>query len=228
MIFLSSSRVYSIDKLRKLVKNNIIKKPLKNIKEIDENFYTSDPSSLYGFTKLASEKLIKEMFYKTNLKYIINRLGVITGPWQFGKQDQGFVTLWIAKHFFKKKLTYIGFGGNGNQIRDIIHIDDVCTIILQQIKKLKYINNNVFNIGGGKKNVISLRNLTKISQKITGNKILIGKQLKTSKFDIPAYVTNNSKIKKFYKWKPLKDIDDIAGDIYKWIYNNKKVWRLFK
>ena len=83
--------------MRKLIKEKKQKKPISKIKKIDENFITSEASSLYGFTKLASEKLIKEMFYQTNLKYIINRFGVIAGPWQFGKQDQGFVALWVAK-----------------------------------------------------------------------------------------------------------------------------------
>ena len=58
------------------------------------------------FTKIASEKLIKEIFFKQILKYIINRFGVIAGPWQFGKQDQGFVSLWVAKHFLKKIILY--------------------------------------------------------------------------------------------------------------------------
>ena len=90
----------------------------------------------------------------TKLKYIINRFGVIAGPWQFGKQDQGFVSLWIARHLFKKKLSYIGFGGYGHQVRDVIHIDDVCKIIYLQIKKLKRINNTTFDVGGGKNNSI--------------------------------------------------------------------------
>ena len=102
IIFLSSSRVYSIKDLKNLVKSKKIFKPINKIKTIKENFNTYDPSSLYGFTKLASEKLIKEIFYKTKLKFIINRFGVIAGPWQFGKQDQGFVPLWIAKHLLKK------------------------------------------------------------------------------------------------------------------------------
>ena len=93
LIFLSSSRVYSIKYLRKLVKKLSINKPIKRIIKISENFITSEPSSLYGFTKLASEKLIKEFFYEKNSKYLINRFGVIAGPWQFGKQDQGFVPL---------------------------------------------------------------------------------------------------------------------------------------
>ena len=81
------------------------------------------------------------MFYESKLKYLINRFGVISGPWQFGKQDQGFITLWIARHMLKKKLSYIGFGGNGFQCRDVIHIDDVCEIIYLQLKKLNKIHN---------------------------------------------------------------------------------------
>ena len=111
--------------------NNFIPK-----KSIDENFDTSGIKSIYGLTKLSSEDLIKEINYSHKIKYIINRFGVIAGPWQFGKQDQGFVTLWVAKHMLKKKLSYIGFKGTGLQARDIIHIQDVCEIIFKQIKKI--------------------------------------------------------------------------------------------
>ena len=197
IIFLSSSRVYSIRKLRALVKDLNIKSPLKIKKKITENFETESASSLYGFTKIASEKLIKEFFFNTNLKYLINRFGVISGPWQFGKQDQGFASLWVAKHFFKKRLSYIGFGGNGHQVRDIIHINDVCNIILLQIQNLKKINNQTFNIGGGERNKISLQDLTIKCEKITKNKIKISKNKRTSLFDIPYFVTDNSKFTNF-------------------------------
>ena len=223
IIFLSSSRVYSIEKLRSLVKSEKLLKPLKIKREIDETFSVDSASSLYGFTKLASEKLIREMFFKTNLKYIINRFGVIAGPWQFGKQDQGFVTLWLARHLFKKKLAYIGFGGNGFQVRDLLHIDDVCKIISLQIKKLNKINNETFNIGGGPKNTISLKNLTRKCEIITNNKKRIQKISKTSDYDIPYYVTNNNKIKKFYNWIPSKKIESILIDIYFWLKKNKKI-----
>ena len=227
IIFLSSSRVYSISRLRNFSKSLNISKPLKIKKKINENFDTTNASSLYGFTKLASEKLIREIFFNTKLKYIINRFGVIAGPWQFGKQDQGFVPLWVAKHYLKKKLSYIGFGGYGNQIRDVIHIDDVCEIISIQIKKLKKINNNTFNIGGGLKSYISLKDLTSKCQKITNNKIIIKKVPKTSIFDIPYFITDNKKIKKFYNWEPLKNINIILNDIYQWLHKNKKLRKYF-
>ena len=228
IIFLSSSRVYSIEKLRALVKNLNIKTPLKTEKKITEQFETAFPSSLYGFTKIASEKLIKEFFFNTKLKYIINRFGVISGPWQFGKQDQGFVPLWVARHLLKKKLSYIGFGGNGYQVRDLLHIDDVCKIIYLQIKKLNRINNETFNIGGGPRNSISLKNLTKKCEILTKNKIKIKEISQTSNYDIPYYVTDNKKIQKFYNWSPSKNINKILSDIYFWLDNNKEIRNYFK
>tara|TARA_B100000575_G_scaffold284118_1_gene277763 strand:+ start:1820 stop:2848 length:1029 start_codon:yes stop_codon:yes gene_type:complete len=228
IIFLSSSRVYSIKKLRDQVNNLNLNKPIKSLKKVNESFETSSASSLYGFTKLASEKLIKEMFFQRKLKFIINRFGVIAGPWQFGKQDQGFVTLWLARHILKKKLSYIGFGGNGNQIRDILHIDDVCKIILLQMKKLNSIYDNTFNIGGGPNNALSLKMLTSKCQKLTNNTINIGKVAATSKFDIPMFVTDNNKISKVYKWRPKKNINHILNDIFIWLKSNKKVLGYFK
>ena len=223
IIFLSTSRVYSIHNLRKLVKQKNILNKINPKFKINEEFETNLPKSLYGFSKLCSEELIKEYNYSNNIKYIINRFGVIAGPWQFGKQDQGFVSLWVAKHLFKKKLSYIGFGGYGNQIRDIIHIEDVCEIIFLQIKNLNKKFNNTFNIGGGIKNTISLRQLTIKCEKLIGHKLRVKKVKKTSKFDIPYYVTDNKKVSKYYKWRPLKNIDQILKDVYTWLRIYKKL-----
>jgi len=198
------------------------------IKSINENFNTTDVKSIYGLTKLFSEQLIKEINYTFNVKYIINRFGVISGPWQFGKQDQGFLPLWVANHFLKKKLSYVGFYGKGNQGRDVIHIDDVCDIIYLQIKKLKKIYNETFNIGGGKKNYISLKMLTLECEKITKNKVKIKKITKTSNYDVPYFLTNNNKINKFYNWTPKRTVLKIIEDVYEWLIRNKRILKFFK
>ena len=227
IIFLSSSRVYSIIKLRKLINKQKILNKIKINKQINENFDTDSPKSIYGLTKLSSEDLIKEFSYIYNMKFIINRFGVIAGPWQFGKQDQGFVSLWIARHFFKKKLSYIGYGGLGHQIRDIIHIDDACDIICKQIKSISKTFNQTFNIGGSRKNKISLLELTRISQNLTGNKLKILRKPKTSNYDIPYFVSDNSKIKKTFKWSPQKNINIITKDIYMWLKKNRKLLKRY-
>ena len=218
IIFLSSSRVYSIEKLRKLQKNKSL---------INEKFDTSGPKSIYGFCKYSSEHLIKEFSFIYGIKYIINRFGVISGPWQFGKQDQGFVSLWVWKHINKKRLSYIGFGGKGCQIRDVVHISDVCKLIALQIKKMGNIYNLTMNVGGGRKNAISLRSLTTICQKITLNKIKIYSKKSTSEYDIPYYITDNSRVNKIYKWKPQKIFLNIVQDVYKWMLLNKKILKKY-
>ena len=218
IIFLSSSRVYSINELNKNYKIGKKQKKLINI-----NFPKSKPRSIYGFTKLASEMLIEEFSYAFNIKYIINRCGVISGPLQFGKQDQGFVSLWVSSYISKKNLSYIGYNGSGKQMRDVLHIVDLCKLILLQIKNFKKINNLIFNVGGSNYSSTNLKGLSKICEEITGNKIKFKKVKKTSIYDIPWYCSDNSKVSKAYNWKPEKNIKDIVNDVYKWLKTNKNL-----
>jgi len=222
IIFLSSSRVYSINHLNEIINKKVIKNELRTRNKIDENFNTSKPKSIYGFTKLASEMLIEEFGYAFKIKYLINRFGATSGPLQFGKQDQGFVSLWIWRHLTQKKISYIGYGGKGYQIRDVLHIKDLCDLIYLQIVNMDKIYNKTFNVGGGKKSYISLKNLTKICQNITGKKIDVFAQNSTSIYDIPYYISNNSKVERTYRWKPKNNIFDIVRDTYKWLETNKK------
>ncbi len=227
IIFLSSSRVYPINLLNKIVKSKKIKKTLTIKKKINESTDIQGAKSIYGLTKLASEMFIEEFSYAFGIKYLINRCGVISGPLQFGKQDQGFVSLWIWNHINKKNLNYIGYGAHGNQIRDVLHINDLCNLILIQIKKFNQINNKLFTVGGSKKSYTSLKNLTFICEKITKNKLKIGKKTKTSIYDIPYYITNNNYVSKIYKWKPKKSIYDVIKDTYIWLSNNKKILKKY-
>ena len=143
IIFLSTSRVYPLRDLNNLVKNKNIKKKINLKKKFNERDNIQGPKSLYGFTKLASEMLIEEFSFLFKIKFIINRCGVLSGPLQFGKQDQGFVSLWIWNHLNNKNMKYIGYGGHGNQLRDVLHINDLCELIFLQVKKINTINNKI-------------------------------------------------------------------------------------
>ena len=68
------------------------------------------------------------------LPVVINRCGVIAGPGQFGKTDQGIFTLWVAHHHFGRPLKYTGFGGKGLQVRDLLHPDDLCDLVGRQLQ----------------------------------------------------------------------------------------------
>ena len=192
IIFLSTSRVYPIKETNNNLKSKIIKSKLKIDKLFNEQNSTKGPKTIYGLTKLSSEMLIEEFSYAFGLKYIINRCGVISGPLQFGKQDQGFISLWVWKHLNKNKMKYIGYGGYGHQVRDVLHIDDLNKLIYLQINKFNKIYNKLFTVGGSKKSYTSLIQLTKICENLTNNKIKFSKISKTSIYDIPYYITDNN------------------------------------
>ena len=223
LIFISSSRIYPLEEMNKVIKNKNLKSKIKISKMFSEKDKIIGPKTIYGLTKLCSEMLIEEFSYAYQLKYLINRCGVISGPLQFGKQDQGFVSLWIWRHLNKKKLSYIGYGGYGNQIRDVLHIDDLSELILLQIKNINKINNKLFTVGGSKTSYTSLSQLTKLCQKITGNKIKMGKVSKTSSYDIPYYLSDNTHVSNTYRWKPKRNINQVVMDTFLWLKKNKPI-----
>ena len=224
LIFISSSRVYPI-------KNSYVKfqKYKKNKKHLpySEKEDFSGQKTIYGFTKYSSEKLIEEYNYSSNLKYIINRCGLISGPGQFGKVEQGLVSLWLWRHMNKLSLKYLGYNGKGEQVRDVLFIEDLCNLILKQIKSYHIFQNNLFCVGGGAKNSINLKNLTKICEKITSNKVEIINNMETSIYDIPYYVTSLKKIKKFTKWEPKISLDEGLKITYNWMRKNQTTIRKF-
>jgi CDP-paratose 2-epimerase len=156
------------------------------------------------------------------LKSIINRFGVITGPWQMGKIDQGVIVLWLAKHYWKKELSYIGYGGEGKQVRDIIHINDVYNLIKLQLSNMDKFNKEIFNVGGGTEISVSLKELTTLCEEITGNKIKIQSIKENRVADIPVYISDNSKINTATGWRPAISPKEILSDVFDWVKENEK------
>lgn len=229
-IFLSTSRVYPIEHINDLKfkedKERFVLDKKQSIvgasdKGISESFPLDKSRSLYGGTKLASEILIQEYIKSYNIRGVVNRCGVLTGPWQMGKIDQGVIVLWLARHMFKKDLAYIGYGGTGKQVRDFLHVDDLFDLINIQIKDLDKFSGEVYNVGGGVKNSISLLELTKYCEKITGNKIKIDSVKEDRPNDVRIYLSDCSKIEKATGWRPKKGIEETLGEIADWIEKNK-------
>ena len=234
IIFLSSSRVYSHEKINSL-KFKVIDKeivPKKsctgfNLKKgISENFDTKGLKTFYGFTKISAENLIKEYSNIFEIDFVINRSGVISGPWQWGRVDQGFVAYWIMAYTFKKKLKYIGYGGKGYQVRDILNVQDLCRLIEIQITNFKKFNNETFNIGGGMFSKISLAKLSEMCKEISNTSMEPSTSKEKRSGDIPYYVSDFSKIQNLSGWKPEIHIEKTIEDIYLWVNKNKS--NLFK
>ena len=157
---------------------------------------------------------------------IINRCGLIAGPWQFGKADQGIISFWIQAHMTGRKLKYIGFDGCGRQVRDVIHIQDLTGLIIEQMTSPEKFADGVYNVGGGPESSFSLRELTGLCEDVTGCKIDISAEKKERYADIPVYITDCSKIHTATRWKIELNIEHVVKDVYNWLQKNKSVCSL--
>lgn len=229
-VFLSTSRVYPIEPIEKL--NYTSTETRFELSEnqtlagvssqgISESFPLEGYRSFYGASKLASELLIAEYNHFYGVKSVINRCGVITGPRQMGKVDQGVVVLWLAKHFWKKKLSYIGYGGEGKQVRDILHVKDLYRLVDWELHHLEKVNGMTMNAGGGHEVSVSLCELTALCEEVTGNKINIEKIPANRQADIPIYLTDNKLITSVTGWTPQIKPHEIIEDIYFWLKENQ-------
>jgi CDP-paratose 2-epimerase len=230
VIFLSTSRVYPIEKIDRIAfEENETRFVVSEIQELEgvsargiaESFPLEGYRSIYGATKLCSELLIQEYNQFYGLRTIINRCGVLTGPWQMGKVDQGVVVLWMARHFWQQNLGYFGYGGTGKQVRDVLHINDLYRLIDYQIHNIERLNDQTFNVGGGAGVSVSLCELTELCRSITGNKISLQSVAENRQADIRIYVTDNSKVSSFTNWVPQITVPEILEDIYAWLKNNE-------
>lgn len=236
MIFLSTSRVYSIESLRNLpletagdtyrLKENVETMGLSKA-GVNEQFNTNDIRSLYGTTKLSAEYFIAEyLAANPSLKCITNRCGVLAGPGQWGKVDQGVFTLWMAQHAFDGCLNYTGFEGKGLQVRDLLHPEDLFQLLIVQAEQMHEKSGGLYNIGGGQDNALSLQQLTNLCREISGKTIEIGSMPSTNPVDIPYYVTDYTKAKNEFRWQPKIGLKELFTSIHDWLIENEAQVRL--
>lgn len=230
LIFLSTSRVYPIQPIEQAAfieeetrfsfsDNQTI--PGISRLGISEKLNLDGARSFYGTTKLSSELFIREYSAFYGLQAAITRFGVIAGPRQMGKTDQGVATLWMAKHYWKQPLKYIGYGGRGKQVRDLLHIDDLIDLIDLQLHHIEKFDGQIYNAGGGLFSSASLQEMSALCSGITGNHIQIEAEPENRPADMRIYISDTRKIEKEIGWKPKKNVKSIFEDIFAWIQKNE-------
>ncbi len=229
-IFLSTSRVYSIPHLLEVglteqesgfrISENQNVNGVSSI-GINEDFPTDGYKSFYGACKFSSEIIAHEYAQFRNIELVVNRCGVISGPGQFGKIDQGILVHWLLSHYWQRPLKYIGFNGSGNQARDILHIHDLFNLIDIQLHNFSKFNKQVFNVGGGLENTVSLKQLTWLCEKVTGKSLNISGEPDQRQADIPIYISDNTKISGLSSWRPKLSVEQCLRDTLEWVINNE-------
>ncbi|MCA8976466.1 MAG: NAD-dependent epimerase/dehydratase family protein [Planctomycetes bacterium] len=230
VLFLSTSRVYPIDRLRALRctegATRLQLEPEQEVpgcsrRGIAEDFPLDGARSFYGMTKLGGEELIREYVFSYGMRAIINRCGVLAGPGQMGKVDQGVVTLWAARHIYGRPLQYIGFGGSGKQVRDILHVDDLFALVRRQIETPAIWDGRIYNVGGGTGSSASLLELTTICRELVGREVEITAKPTTARVDVPLYETDHGKVSAELGWSPQRTVRETMADIVSWIRDNQ-------
>lgn len=205
MVFLSTSRVYSvasIDKHYSLWPDGF-----------SEVFPTDAPISIYGATKLASEILISEYANAFQFPYYINRCGVMAGAGQFGTGEQGIFSWWIRQWKAQKPLSYFGY--EGRQVRDCLHPVDLAALIIKQVEgdKPEAIHRDgTYNVGGG---IASARSLLQLSKWCTerigpGNVFSVTER---RPYDVSWLVLDCAKARQTFGWTPTLTPEQIWEEI---------------
>jgi CDP-paratose 2-epimerase len=224
-VFLSTSRVYPVQPQVELRLEEAdtrfelaAEQPFRGVSEagISEQFPLEGARTLYGATKLAAELLVAE-YRGLGVPAVIDRFGVVAGPWQMGKVDQGVFTHWMLAHHFRNPLSYIGFGGHGKQVRDLLHVEDLVDLVERQLLDPTKWDGHTVNAGGGRECSLSLLETTAICQELTGNEVPISPVAETRQGDVPIYLSDCARLFDLDEWRPRRSARQVLADIHGWV-----------
>jgi CDP-paratose 2-epimerase len=226
LVFLSTSRVYPVAPQAELRLDEAptrfeiaAQQGIEGISPdgISEAFPMEGARTLYGATKLAAEMLIEEYRAGLGVPAVIDRCGVIAGPWQMGKVDQGVFTHWMLAHHFGKPLSYIGFGGRGKQVRDLLHVEDLVDLVELQLLAPEEWDGRTANVGGGRGCSLSLLETTDACRQLTGSEVPIEPVEETRAGDVPIYLSDCARLFSLSEWRPQRSAGQVLADIHDWI-----------
>lgn len=223
---LSTSRVYSIPLLASLplfespTRFDLLQSaPITGFSAggIAESFSTAPPVSLYGSTKVCSEMLALEYGGAFGFPVWINRCGVLAGPGQFGKADQGIFSYWIHSWKSGRPLRYIGFNASGKQVRDCLHPRDIVPVLLKQTESALP-SPRIVNLSGGTANSMSLLELSAWCRDHLGPShsefhISNSTSSESRPYDIPWLVLDSSLASNVWDWRPSTPVQGILEEI---------------
>ena len=222
LVFLSTNKVYG---------DNPNKLPLKELEKRFElsdhhHFYTGIDESMsidnclhsyFGVSKVAADLYVQEYAKNAGLKTIVLRGGCLTGGRHRGAKLHGFLSYLIKSSC--RKETYEVIGHQGKQVRDNLHADDIGRLVLKIFKskqKIKVDEYNVFNMGGGRDNAVSILEVFDILRKDFDVQVdyTINDNARTG--DHIWYITSNEKLRQKFDWVPKISISEIIEDIVRY------------
>ncbi len=179
---------------------------------IAENFRIDQSKhSLFGASKVSADVSVQEYGRYFNMPTACLRGGCLTGPNHSGVELHGFLSYLIKCNLEGKHYTIFGY--KGKQVRDNIHSFDVARFIEEFIKQPRVAE--VYNIGGGKANSVSILEAFSLIESISGNKMNYTYSDAARLGDHICYYSNLRKMKAHYPdWDITKNVNDTFLEIY--------------
>lgn len=196
-------------------------------KEYPDGFNESLPlyfHSPYGCSKGAADQYLLDYYRIYGTRTVVFRHSTIYGGRQFASYNQGWIgwfcqkAIEIEKGIMEKPFN---ISGTGKQVRDVLHSDDIISLYYNTIKNIDKAAGQVFNIGGGMSNSLSLLELFEFLE----NELNITMQynkLDWRKSDQKIFVADISKVNQKLEWQPEIDKNQGIKKMIKWIYSLNK------
>jgi len=171
-----------------------------------------DFHSPYGCSKGSADQYVRDYARIYGLRSVVFRMSCIAGPRQFGSEDQGWVAHFLYSALEGKPVTIFG---DGRQVRDILYVEDLLCAFEAAYANREHTAGQIYNIGGGQQNTISLLELMDRMERLTGART-------TCKFgeqragDQLIYVTDHGKFSSHTGWQPRVSLDGIVNGICNW------------
>jgi CDP-paratose 2-epimerase len=219
LIFCSTNKVFgsNVNNLNVIEKDSRYIFTEENTTGISESFNIDlCEHTPYGTSKLCSDLYVQEYGHLYGLKTAVFRMSCIYGPRQFGVEDQGWIAHFVISALTDKKLKIFG---DGKQVRDILYISDLIEAYDSFVKKAEKIKHDVFCMGGGINNTLSLLELIEMIYEESG--IEINYEFDNWRpSDQKIYISDISKANKLLNWKPKINPREGVRELIKWTKSN--------
>lgn len=183
----------------------------------DENV-NLDFHSPYGCSKGSADQYMLDYARMFGLKTVVFRHSSMYGARQFGTFDQGWISWFVKKAIetIKDKNTNFTISGNGKQVRDVLHAEDMINLYLSVSAHIKKAKGQVFNIGGGMQNSLSLLELFDFLNKELDISMNYTK-LPPRESDQKVFVADIQKASKIFEWTPKISKEEGVRKMIEWV-----------
>jgi CDP-paratose 2-epimerase len=167
----------------------------------------------YGCSKGAADQYVLDYARSFGIAAVVLRMSCIYGPRQFGTEDQGWVAHFLLRALDDDTLTIFG---DGLQVRDILHVHDAVRAWMMVLADAERLAGQVFNLGGGPGNAVSLVEVLGEVEQLTGRSIRRNVAAPRSG-DQLWYVSDTTKLAEATGWRATIRWQEGLADLMGWL-----------